>query len=42
MAYEPLFIDAEALVIDKPTGLDVTRPRRGGPSLEDYRPDLAF
>jgi tRNA pseudouridine32 synthase / 23S rRNA pseudouridine746 synthase len=42
MAYEPLFIDAEALVIDKPAGLDVTRPRRGGESLDDYRPDLAF
>jgi len=29
-----LFEDAEALVIDKPAGLDVTRPRRGGPSVE--------
>ncbi len=29
-----LFEDADALVIDKPAGLDVTTPRRGGPSLE--------
>jgi tRNA pseudouridine32 synthase / 23S rRNA pseudouridine746 synthase len=28
-----LFIDAEALVIDKPAGLPVDAPRRGGPSL---------
>lgn len=42
MEFEPLYIDAEALVIDKPSGLDVTRPRRGGVSLEDYRPELAF
>lgn len=28
-----LFIDAEALVIDKPAGLPVDRPRRGGPSV---------
>lgn len=30
-----LFEDGEALVIDKPAGLSVERPRRGGPSLED-------
>ena len=29
-----LFEDADALVIDKPAGLDVTTPRRGGPSVE--------
>ncbi|MBK8629576.1 MAG: RluA family pseudouridine synthase [Sphingomonadales bacterium] len=29
-----LFEDAEALVIDKPAGLDVTTPRRGGPCVE--------
>lgn len=29
-----LFEDAEALVIDKPAGLDVTTPRRGGTSVE--------
>ena len=28
-----LFIDAEAIVIDKPTGLPVDRPRRGGDSI---------
>ncbi len=30
-----LFEDAEALVIDKPGGLPVERPRKGGPALED-------
>ena len=30
-----LFEDGEALVIDKPAGLPIERPRRGGPSLED-------
>lgn len=29
-----LFEDADALVIDKPAGLDVTTPRRGGSSVE--------
>lgn len=29
-----LFEDAECLVINKPAGLDVTTPRRGGPSVE--------
>jgi tRNA pseudouridine32 synthase/23S rRNA pseudouridine746 synthase len=29
-----LFIDGEALVIDKPTGLPVDRPRAGGESIE--------
>ncbi len=28
-----LFIDAEAIVIDKPAGLPVDAPRRGGPSI---------
>src|SRR5690348_13003719 len=28
-----LFIDAEAIVIDKPSGLPVDRPRRGGESI---------
>ncbi len=28
-----LFIDAEAIVMDKPTGLPVDAPRRGGPSI---------
>lgn len=31
-----LFEDGEALVIDKPAGLPIERPRRGGPSLEDH------
>ncbi|MDD3798547.1 MAG: RNA pseudouridine synthase [Novosphingobium sp.] len=31
-----LFEDGEALVIDKPGGLPVERPRAGGPSLEDH------
>lgn len=35
-----LFEDGEALVIDKPAGLPVDRPRRGGPSLEDHLAEL--
>lgn len=35
-----LFEDAEALVIDKPAGLPVDRPRKGGASLEEYLPQL--
>ena len=31
-----LFEDGEALVIDKPAGLAVERPRAGGLSLENY------
>jgi tRNA pseudouridine32 synthase/23S rRNA pseudouridine746 synthase len=31
-----LYEDGEALVIDKPGGLPIERPRRGGPSLEDH------
>ena len=31
-----VYEDGEALVIDKPAGLCVDRPRRGGPSLEDH------
>ena len=31
-----LYEDGEALVIDKPAGLSVERPRAGGPSLEDH------
>ena len=31
-----VFEDGEALVIDKPGGLPIERPRRGGPSLEDH------
>lgn len=36
------FIDGEALVIDKPAGLPVSRPRKGGRSLEDFLPALRF
>ncbi len=35
-----LYEDGEALVIDKPAGLSIDRPRRGGPSLEDHVDDL--
>lgn len=31
-----LFEDGEALVINKPAGLPIERPRRGGASLEDH------
>lgn len=31
-----LFEDGEALVIDKPGGLPIERPRKGGPSLGDH------
>ena len=33
---EILYEDGEALVINKPGGLPIERPRRGGPSLEDH------
>src|SRR5690606_26656107 len=35
-----LFEDGEALVIDKPGGLPIERPRAGGPSLENHLDDL--
>jgi tRNA pseudouridine32 synthase/23S rRNA pseudouridine746 synthase len=35
-----LYEDGEALVIDKPGGLPIERPRKGGPALEDRLPDL--
>ena len=35
-----LFEDGEALVIDKPAGLPIERPRRGGPALEDRLDEL--
>jgi tRNA pseudouridine32 synthase/23S rRNA pseudouridine746 synthase len=37
---EILYEDGEALVIDKPAGLPLDRPRAGGPSLEDELPYL--
>lgn len=37
MSHPPiLFEDAEALVIDKPGGLPIETPRKGGPSLGDH------
>jgi len=35
-----LFEDGEALIIDKPGGLPIERPRAGGASLEDHLDDL--
>lgn len=35
-----LFVDAEAIVIDKPAGLPVDRPRRGGDSIADRLDEL--
>ena len=35
-----LYEDGEALVIDKPGGLPIERPRAGGTSLEDHLDDL--
>ena len=35
-----LFEDGEALVVDKPAGLPIERPRAGGPSLEDHLAEL--
>jgi tRNA pseudouridine32 synthase / 23S rRNA pseudouridine746 synthase len=40
MQLEILFEDGEALVIDKPGGLPLDRPRAGGPSLEDRLDEL--
>lgn len=37
-----LFIDAEAIVLDKPAGLAVTPGKSGGESLEDYLEPLRF
>ena len=31
-----VYEDGEALVIDKPAGLPIEQPRKGGPSLEDH------
>lgn len=35
-----LYEDAEALVLDKPAGLPIDRPRAGGPSLGDHLAEL--
>ncbi len=40
MKIDILFEDGEALVIDKPGGLPLDRPRAGGPCLEDFLDDL--
>ena len=37
-----LFIDAEAIVLDKPAGLPVDRPRDGSLSLENHLQGLTF
>lgn len=37
-----LFIDAEAIVLDKPAGLPVDRPRDGSISLENHLQSLTF
>lgn len=37
-----LFLDGEALVIDKPAGLPVDRPRDGSISLENHLSNLTF
>lgn len=40
MTISILYEDGEALVIDKPAGLPVDRPRRGGECLEDHLDSL--
>ncbi|MCT2399234.1 RluA family pseudouridine synthase [Novosphingobium mangrovi (ex Huang et al. 2023)] len=40
MELDILFEDGEALVIDKPGGLPLDRPRAGGPCLEDHLENL--
>lgn len=40
LAERILFEDAEALVIDKPAGLPLDRPRAGGESLDDHLDSL--
>ncbi len=40
MEIQILFEDGEALVIDKPAGLPLDRPRAGGESLEDHLDSL--
>lgn len=37
-----LFIDAEAIILDKPAGLAVTRPKQGGISLENHLASFTF
>lgn len=42
MSFSILYEDGEALVINKPGGLPLDRPRRGGPALEDRLEELTF
>ena len=42
LADRVLFIDAEAMVIDKPAGLPVDRPRDGALSIENHLDSLRF
>jgi tRNA pseudouridine32 synthase/23S rRNA pseudouridine746 synthase len=42
MYFPILFEDGEALVIDKPAGLPLDRPRAGGPCLEEKLDQLRF
>ncbi|MES1973535.1 MAG: RNA pseudouridine synthase [Pseudomonadota bacterium] len=42
LANKVLFLDGEAIVIDKPSGLPVDRPRDGSISLENHLEGLAF
>ena len=35
-----IYEDGEALVIDKPAGMPIDKPRKGGPSLADHLDDL--
>lgn len=42
LANHVLFLDGEALVIDKPAGLPVDRPRDGSISLENHMDGLTF
>ena len=42
LADRVLFLDGEALVIDKPAGLPVDRPRDGALSLENHLDSLTF
>ena len=42
LAERVLFVDGEAIVIDKPAGLPVDTPRRGGDSIEARLTELRF
>ena len=41
MTIAMLYEDGEALVIDKPAGLPVDGPKRGGSALFDHVPELS-